>query len=398
VVDGADEVDAPKENGAGGVIAGVVDLAFPNENPVVWVGVAIGVVEAPPGPAPKENTLSLVGVLSSRADPRASGLVGLGDSDANENGLDCGVVLTFKAGVVLGKNAVFTGEGVEGVVEAGRDGDDTGVVVIGGPNENGAGVGFASGAATTGAGAEGFILPNEKGFGGSFIPSFGGETDTVGIVGSGDAPKENGLATGVSTFTGWATRGKVKPGVKPDPVAAGFVVPGAGRKLNPDEEGADVAWTGGAVIGAGVGANENGDGGLGCAIGATLGMAAGAGVKGPKPNDTGGAAGMLLSIVAGTAFTLAKGFEGNAGACGGVSCVIGVMLKTPRMLDSVGVVDIISLPVESLLLYDSFTGLMFIGLGTRSTCMCTIITKTYCCTRGILLGCLLTIFNNLHII
>ena len=268
----------------------------------------------------------------------------------------------FKVGVALGKEkAGLTGDGVEGVVEAGRDVEDTGVdVVRGWPNENRAGAGFVSGATAVVVGAEGAMLPNEKGLGASFIPSLGGETDKVGMVGSGEAPNENGLAVGASTFAGWAEIGGK---VKPVPVVAGFVVPGAGRKLNADGAGVEMAWAEGAGVdsaGAGAELNENGDGGLGCAIGATLGMTAGAGVKGPKPNDTGGVACVPFVVGAGSASALAKGFEGNAGACEGCS-LIGVMLNAPRMLDSVGVVDIISLPVESLLLYDSFTGLMFIG-------------------------------------
>jgi hypothetical protein len=349
VADGADEVDVPNENGAGeGVTAGVVDFPFPNENPVVWVGVATGVVELPPGPEPKENALSFVGVLSSNAGPRESGLVGLGDSDPNENGLDCGVVLTFKVGVGLGKEkAGFTGDGVEGVVEAGRDVEETGVdLAMGWPNENGAGAGFVSGATAVVVGAEGAMLPNEKGLGASFIPSLGGETDKVGMVDSGEAPNENGLAAGAFTFAGWAEIGGK---VKPDPVVAGFVVPGAGRKLNAEGAGVGVAWAEGAgVDGASAGAelNENSTGRLGCAIGAMLGIAAGAGVEDPKPNDTGGVACVPFVVAAGSA--LAKGFEGNTGAWGGCS-VIGVMLNAPRTVDSVGVVDIISLPVESLL-------------------------------------------------
>jgi len=87
------------------------------------VGVTVGVVDAP-----KEKALSLVGVLSSSADPKATGLVGLGDGEPNKNGLDCGVVLTLWTGVVVEKeNPGFTGDGVEGVVEAGRDVDGGGV-------------------------------------------------------------------------------------------------------------------------------------------------------------------------------------------------------------------------------------------------------------------------------
>ena len=82
---------------------------------------------------------------------------------------------------------------------------------------------------------------------------------------------------------------------------------------------------------------------------------AGAGT-GVKPKDISGA-----DWAAGVS-TLANGFVGNEGAldsCG--SCTIGVILKALRMLDSVGVVDIISLASESLRLNDSLTGLMFIG-------------------------------------
>lgn len=413
-------VVVPKLNGAAeGVTAGVVDLGFPNENGSC-AGVAAGVVD---GVAPKENPLSLVGVLISNGAPRPSGLIGLGDSDPNENGLDCGVVFGFAAGVLLGnENRGFTGDGVAGVVDTGAVVDGAGVAVtLGCPNENGLEAGFAAGVAAGATG--GARLPNEKGLGASFGAS-GAEIDTVG---NGAEPNENGLAAaGASFLAGSAeaggnagvlgNEGKENPEVEAG--AAGFVVPGAGKKVNPLEVGfgvstaADVEAALGAVPKengdgagalasatgkggnengdgaalvsdvAGLGANENGDGATGLlsvidgagARGANekgdglfsaTGLAslrsevdaAGAGI-GMKPKDIDGA----VEVAATPA--LANGFEGNVGACG--SETIGVMLKPLRTLDSVGVVDIMSPASESDRLYDSLIGLMFMGTGSES--------------------------------
>ena len=399
-VNGAAELDdaagTPKEKGvAEGVTDGVVDFGLPKENPVCAIGVAAGVVDAP-----KEKALSLVGVLSSTGAPRESAFTGLGDSDPNENGLDCGVVLGFTAGVVLGnENNGFTGDGVAGVVDTGNAADGVGVVaILGCPNEKGARAAFGSGVAACGAGA---ILPKEKGFGAAFGASCGGgETDNVGK----GAPNENGLAAaGASLLAGSAaiggravilgSVGKVNPEVEPG--MADFVVPGAGRKLNPEVAGFGASSTTGAGVaadpkengvGAGAGgllsakgtvAKENGDdAGLLSATGAVANekgdglCSAGAGALGNEKGDdflssTGldacaGTGVKPKDVGAAGAFAFANGFKGRTGAWED-SCVMGVMLKAPRTLDSVGVVDIISLASESVRLNDSLVGLIFMG-------------------------------------
>jgi hypothetical protein len=138
-VKGADEVTGvvgpPKANpGALGVSAGVVDGATPNEK-ALGAGVVLGVVGAP------NANGGFVGVLTSNGSPRFGGLTGLGDSEPKENGLDCGVVLTFSGAAtgVVKENGGLVGEGVAGVVlgtPALAIAEAAGVAG-GAPNENG---------------------------------------------------------------------------------------------------------------------------------------------------------------------------------------------------------------------------------------------------------------------